>query len=96
VNDWERAKGYWEKVLALSPNHLGALLSLGGALVRESKLNEAAQYLSRAVETEPPPGARMRSSRRLTCARACSMSPFIKQSARSNWVTAKREWSDRF
>jgi tetratricopeptide (TPR) repeat protein len=53
VNDWERAKGYWEKALALSPNHLGALLSLGGALVRESKLNEAAQHLHRAVETEP-------------------------------------------
>lgn len=53
VNDWARAKGYWEKALALSPNHLGALLSLGGALVRESKPKEAAQYLNRAVETEP-------------------------------------------
>lgn len=53
VDDWEQAKGYWEKALALSPHHLGALLSLGGALVRESKLNEAAQYLNRAVETEP-------------------------------------------
>jgi tetratricopeptide (TPR) repeat protein len=53
INDWERAKVYWEKVLALSPNHLGALLSLGGALMRESRPNEATQYLSRAVETEP-------------------------------------------
>lgn len=53
VKDWARAKGYWEEVLALSPNHLGALLSLGGALVREGKLKEAAQYLNRAVEAEP-------------------------------------------
>ena len=53
LNDWAGAKAYWERVLALSPNHLGALLSLGGALVRESKLNEAAQYLNRAAETEP-------------------------------------------
>lgn len=53
MNDWVHARGYWEKVLALSPNHLGALLSLGGALMRESKPNEATQYLHRAVEAEP-------------------------------------------
>lgn len=53
VNDWVRAKSYWERVLALSPNHLDALISLGGAFMRESKPNEAAQYLIRAVETEP-------------------------------------------
>lgn len=53
TNDWVRAKGYWEKVLSLSPNHLGALLSLGSVLMRESKPNEAAQYLHRAVEAEP-------------------------------------------
>lgn len=53
MNDWAHAKGYWERVLALSPNHLGALLSLGGALMRESRSNEAAQYLHRAVEAEP-------------------------------------------
>ena len=53
MNDWIHARSYWEKVLALYPNHLGALLSLGGALLRESKPNEAAQYLNRAVEAEP-------------------------------------------
>lgn len=53
TNDWVRAKSYWEKVLAHSPNHLGALLSLGSVLMRESKPNEATQYLHRAVEAEP-------------------------------------------
>ena len=53
VNDWVHARSYWEKVLSLSPNHLGALLSLGGVLMRESKPNDAAQYLNRAVEAEP-------------------------------------------
>ncbi len=53
VNDWVHARSYWQKVLSLSPNHLGALLSLGGALMRESKPNDAAQYLNRAVEAEP-------------------------------------------
>lgn len=53
MNDWVQAKGYWKKVLALSPNHLGALLSLSGALMRESRPNEAAPYLNRAVEAEP-------------------------------------------
>ena len=53
TNDWARARSYWEKVLSLSPNHLGALLSLGSVLMRESKPNEAAQYLHRAVEVEP-------------------------------------------
>lgn len=53
MNDWAHAKGYWEKTLVLSPNHLRALLSMAGALLRESRLNEAAQYLTRAVEAEP-------------------------------------------
>ena len=53
TNDWVRAKSYWERVLALSPNHLGALLSLSSVLMRESKPSEAAQYLHRAVEAEP-------------------------------------------
>jgi len=53
MNDWVHARSYWEKVLSLSPNHIGALLSLGGALMQESKPNDAAQYLSRAVEAEP-------------------------------------------
>ena len=53
TNDWVRAKSYWERVLSLSPNHLGALLSLSSVLIRESKPNEAAQYLHRAVDAEP-------------------------------------------
>ncbi|PYT48312.1 MAG: hypothetical protein DMG44_15465 [Acidobacteria bacterium] len=53
MNDWVHAKSYWEKVLVLAPNHLSALLSLGGALMRENKSAEAAQYLNRAVEAEP-------------------------------------------
>lgn len=53
TNDWLRAKDHWEKVVTLSPNHLGALLSLADALIRESKPNEAIQYLHRAVEAEP-------------------------------------------
>lgn len=53
MNDWSHAKSYWEKALAFSPNHFGALLSLAGALMRESRPNEASQYLSRAVEAEP-------------------------------------------
>ncbi len=53
INDWVHAKSYWEKVLVLAPNHLSALLSLGGALMRENKSAEAAQYLNRAVEAEP-------------------------------------------
>jgi tetratricopeptide (TPR) repeat protein len=53
LNDWVHARNYWENVLALSPNHLGALLSLGEALLRENKSAEATQYLNRAVEAEP-------------------------------------------
>ena len=53
MNDWARAKSYWEKVLDNDPNHLGALLSLGGALMQESRHVEAAQYLNKAVEAEP-------------------------------------------
>src|SRR5215467_705493 len=53
VNDRGCAKDYWEKTLALSPNHLAALLSLGDALMRESRPTEATPYLRRAVEVEP-------------------------------------------
>jgi len=53
MNDWVHARNYWENVLALSPNYLGALLSLGEALMRENKSAEAVQYLNRAVEVEP-------------------------------------------
>jgi tetratricopeptide (TPR) repeat protein len=53
MNDWGQAKIFWEKVLAYSPSHLGALLSLGDALLREDKPAEAARYFNRAVEAEP-------------------------------------------
>jgi tetratricopeptide (TPR) repeat protein len=53
MNDWVRAKSYWEKVLVFAPNHLGALLSLGGALMQESRHVEAARYFDKAVEAEP-------------------------------------------
>jgi len=53
MNDWVRAKSYWEKVLVLAPKHLSALLSLSQALMRENKSAEAAQYLNRALEAEP-------------------------------------------
>jgi len=53
MNDWQNAKSFFEKVLALSPNHLGALLSLGSALIAEQAPAEAARYFNRAVDVEP-------------------------------------------
>ena len=53
MQDWAQARSFLEKVLLLSPNHLGALLSLGGTLVQEQKPAEAAYYFGRAVEAEP-------------------------------------------
>lgn len=53
MNDWVRARNYWENVLTHSPSHLGALLSLGEALMRENKSAEAADYLNRAVASAP-------------------------------------------
>jgi tetratricopeptide (TPR) repeat protein len=53
TNDWAAAKTFFGKTLAASPNHLGALLFFGNALLREQKPAEAARYFSRAVELEP-------------------------------------------
>src|SRR6266404_6790585 len=53
MNDWVHAKGYWERVLVLAPNHLSALLSLGDALMRDNKPADAVRYLNLAVEVEP-------------------------------------------
>lgn len=53
TNNWDKAKSYWQKVLAVQPNHANALLSLGAALVREEKPSDALTYLKRAVEAEP-------------------------------------------
>src|SRR5260370_10051708 len=48
-----QAKSYWTKTIGVYPKHLLALLSLGQALLRENKVNEALPYLNRAVEVEP-------------------------------------------
>jgi len=53
MKDWVQAQSFLEKVLLLSPNHLGALLTLGAVLLQEQKPAEAARYFSRAVEAEP-------------------------------------------
>src|SRR5260370_42072708 len=53
INDWMLAKYYWTKTIGVYPKHLLALLSLGQALLRENKVNEALPYLNRAVEVEP-------------------------------------------
>jgi len=53
TNDLTQAKDNWETVLRISPDHLGALLSIGNALLRENRPGEAAQYLSRAVQAQP-------------------------------------------
>src|SRR5262249_3592739 len=44
---------FLEKVLLLSPSHLGALLTLGAVLLEEQEPAKAARYFSRAVEAEP-------------------------------------------
>jgi len=53
MNDWVHARNYWEKVLVLAPNHLGALLSLSNALMGDNKPGDAVRYLNQAVEVEP-------------------------------------------
>jgi tetratricopeptide (TPR) repeat protein len=47
------ARSYWLKALEGNPNHLGALLSLGTALLNEKKPDDALPYITRAVEAEP-------------------------------------------
>ena len=53
MNDWVVARTYWEKVLAVNPSHLSALLALSYGLVHENKPGEAARYLNQAAEAEP-------------------------------------------
>src|SRR5260370_33510341 len=53
MNDWMLAKYYWTQTIGVYPKHLLALLSLGQALLRENKANEAPPYLNRAIEAEP-------------------------------------------
>jgi tetratricopeptide (TPR) repeat protein len=53
IKDLETAKSYWEKTLTLFPKHVGTLLYLSDALIRENQSAEAVPYLNRAVEAEP-------------------------------------------
>jgi tetratricopeptide (TPR) repeat protein len=50
---WEQAQSFLEKALLLSPNHLGALLTLGAVLLQEERPAEAARYFRQAVDAEP-------------------------------------------
>jgi tetratricopeptide (TPR) repeat protein len=53
MKDQEKAKSYWTKTLEFDPKHLGALLSLSEALMREKKLPDAESYGKRALEADP-------------------------------------------
>jgi len=53
VNDWQQAKSYWEKAIAIYPQHLLAQISLSDALLRENKPADAIPHLKKALEIEP-------------------------------------------
>jgi tetratricopeptide (TPR) repeat protein len=53
VNDWQRARSYWEKAITFYPQHLLAQISLSDALLREDKPADAIPHLERALEIEP-------------------------------------------
>lgn len=53
INDQEKAKSSWTKVLEFDPKHHGALISLSEALKRENKLTDAESYAKRAVQADP-------------------------------------------
>lgn len=53
VNDWRQAKSYWEKAIALYPEHLLAQVFLSDALLRENKPADAIPHLKKALEIEP-------------------------------------------
>jgi len=50
VDDWTKAKSYWEKSLSMAPEHSGALLGLSEANMREGKYAEAIPLLNRLSE----------------------------------------------
>jgi tetratricopeptide (TPR) repeat protein len=52
VRDQEKARSYWTKTLEFDPKHLGALLSLSEASLREKKLPDAESYGKRALEAD--------------------------------------------
>jgi tetratricopeptide (TPR) repeat protein len=53
VNDWQQAKSYWEKTIAVYPQHLLARVSLSNELLSENKPADAIPHLRKALEIEP-------------------------------------------
>lgn len=53
VNDWPRAKSYWEKSTAVYPQHQSAQISLSNQLLRENKPGDAIPHLKKALESDP-------------------------------------------
>jgi predicted Zn-dependent protease len=53
VNDWQQAKAYWEKAIAIYPQHVPARLSLSNEMLRENKPADAIPHLKKALEIEP-------------------------------------------
>lgn len=53
VNDWPRAKSYWEKSIAVYPQHQAAQISLSNELLRENKPWETIPHLKKALESDP-------------------------------------------
>ena len=53
VNDWQKAKSYWEKAIAIYPQHVFAQVSLAEELLRENKPAEAIPHLKKAIEIQP-------------------------------------------
>jgi len=52
-DDRPQAMSYWRKAVGFNPKHFRALLSIGQALVDESKPDQALPYLERATQAEP-------------------------------------------
>jgi tetratricopeptide (TPR) repeat protein len=53
TNDDQHAKTYWNRAIALDPNHLPALLSLSDLALREKDLDQALALSLRTVNTDP-------------------------------------------
>ena len=52
-HDMPAATAHWEKALNLYPRHFGSLMYLGEEKIQEKKLDEAADFLNRAIEVSP-------------------------------------------
>jgi len=53
IGDNAKAKAFWTRSLEFHPQHFRALISLGEALLKENKSDEALPYLQRAERSEP-------------------------------------------